>query len=456
MFKSKEIEQLYNKRMGRYMAALKGLPTDRVPITFNTCYFLERNSGFNFQELLYEPDKWMQSEVQFAQEYPEVDTFRGNITYAPTVDVVDYRLYKIPGREIEPHSLQQFVEDEYMTVDDYDQFINDPIGYRMNSYFPKTLGEYTKGNIRSHVAFLKSGFLQGILGGINRQRAEKLKNEYGYGQTAQGSLTAPFDKLSDNYRGLRGIMRDMYKNASKVSEACEAIMHSMLSMCAAGADKNKVLPIFIATHKPCFMSPKQFDQFYWPTFYEGCMTMIKAGYTFRIFLEGDWGPHWDHLQDFPKGSTIFDVDNEADIFDAKKKFGGKNFITGGLPTDLLILGSPNEVTERVKYLIDNLAGGGGWGPQGGGHMPEDCKPENMHALCEAIEKYGKYDGQTTPEFQTSYNQDLKIEGVSPVPVITPWETFRDEHEWEILGNEQVLKENWERLERQAFSWIYNR
>lgn len=456
MFKSKEIEQAYNRRMGRYMAAIKRMPVDRVPIVFNTCYFLEKDSGYTFQELLYDPQKWTKSETRFAELYPEVDAFRGNIIYGPTYDSVDYQLYRVPGREIPAGALQQFVEDEWMKEDEYREFIDDPVKYRFEKYFPRVLGEYTKGDARRAVAFLKSGFLQGISGGINAQRAQVLKDEYGFPQTTRAGLTAPFDKLSDSYRGLHGIMRDMFRQPNAVIEACEYLMHEGLSGCAAAADPNKQLPIFIATHKPCFMSPKQFDKFYWPTFYEGIMRMINGGYTFRIFLEGNWGPHWEHLSDFPKGTIIFDVDNEADIFDAKKKFGDKNFITGGLPTDLLILGTPEQVDERVKYLCDELAPGGGWGPQGGGHMPEDCKSENMQALIDAINKYGKYDGVETAPLQEAYNQDMKLEGINPVNVVTPWEQFKSEHEWAMEGDEILFRDNWDKLERMAYSWIINR
>ncbi len=456
MFKSKEVEELYNLRMDRYMAAIRMQPTDRVPIAFNTCYFAEQYSGFNIQEIVYDPAKWFECDVKFITDYPEVDTFRTNIAYAPTWDVADYKLYRVPGREISPTSLQQFVESEWMKADEYREFIDDPVGYRFNKYFPRILGEYAKDPARSHIAFLKSGFLQGIFGGIMGQRSLRLKEEYGVVPTTMGSLTAPFDILSDNYRGLHGIMRDMFRQKDEIKEAVQKIMEINCANAVAGLDPNKQFPIFIATHKPCFMSPKQFDEFYWPTFFEGMMKFINAGYKFRVFLEGNWGPHWEHLADFPKGSVIWDVDNEADIFDAKKKFGDKSFITGGIPTDMFILGSPDEIRERVKLLCETIGKDGGWGPQGGGHVPNDAKPENVRALVEAINEYGVYDSAKMPKHQDKYDQDLKLDIPWKVPVYTPWETFRDEHGWDIQGDEEMIKTHWERLERMAFSWIFSR
>lgn len=455
MFKSKEIEELYNRRLDHYMAAIRMQPADRVPIVFNTTYFAEEYSGSTVQEIVYSQKHWYECDAKFATDYPDVDTFRSNIAYAPMWDAIDNRLYNVPGREIPPKSLQQFVEAEHLKVDEYREFIDDPIGWRFNKYFPRIFGEYDgKGTIRSHVAFLKMGILDGVFGRILRENAIKLKEEHGVLQTTKGSLTAPFDILSDNYRGLHGIMRDMFRNKDEVKEACQKIMEINVANCARVADPTKQLPIFIATHKPCFMSPKQFDEFYWPTFYEGMMFFINAGYKFRVFLEGDWSPHWHHLADFPKGSVIFDVDNEADIFEAKKAFGHKNFITGGIPTDLFILGTQEQMKERVKLLCETVGKDGGWGPQGGGHIPNNAKPENLQAMIDAINEYGVYEGVKTPKAEAAYDQDLKLEIPYNLPVITPWEEFRDEHDWKIMGNEEMIKEAWEKYERMAFSWVY--
>lgn len=454
MFKSKEVEAAYNRRLGRYMAAIRMESVDRVPLAFNTCYYAEKNSGYNFQEILYDPEKWEDCEFKFAEKYPEVDTFRSNIAYAPTWDVLDYQLYRIPGREISPNSLQQFVESDWMKEDEYQQFIDDPVKYKMEVYFPRIFGEYKeKGSIRSYMAFLKSGFLQGIIGTINKSRASRLKYDYGFPGTTQSQLTAPFDILSDNYRGLRGIMRDMFKKQDEIIDACEKLMEINLNNCAALVDPKKQMPIFIATHKPCFMSPKQFDKFYWPTFYKGIMTMIEAGYTFRIFLEGNWEPHWDHLADFPKGSVLFDVDNEADIFKAKEAFGYKNCISGGIPTDMMILGTPDDIKERVKLLCETVGKDGGWIPQGGGHIPEDCKPENFQALIDAVNEYGRYTDGPAPMPEEAYNQDKKLELPSVKNVVTPWDMYRDDHGWKITGDEELIESNWNKLERMAYSWI---
>ena len=57
---------------------------------------------------------------------------------------------------------------------------------------------------------------------------------------------------------------------------------------------------------------------------------------------------------------------------------------------MLILGTPDDIRERVKLLCETVGKDGGWIPNGGGHIPEDTKPENFRALLDAVMEYGKY------------------------------------------------------------------
>jgi len=162
-----------------------------------------------------------------------------------------------------------------MKADEYRMFIDDLVGYRMDVYFLRLLGEYKdRGSTRSNMAFLKSGMLQGIVGGMNRERTARLANEVGTPVPCVGSFNAPLDYLSNNYRGLNGIMKDMFRQPDNVLEACEAVLLDIVNRALASADPKKQLPIFLANHKPYFLSPKQFDTFYWPSFNNGVMMLI--------------------------------------------------------------------------------------------------------------------------------------------------------------------------------------
>ncbi|MGI6657941.1 MAG: uroporphyrinogen decarboxylase family protein [Dethiobacteraceae bacterium] len=448
-----EIQRLYNERLGRYQAAIALEPTDRVPTAFATTYFAEKQSGYTYQQIMYDFQIWEDMEVEFAKKYPEVDIFRTNLAWAPMWDITNNQLWRVPGRDIAAKSLQQFNEQEWMKADEYRRFIDDPIGYRMDVYLPRIFGEFKeRGSIRSYMAFLKAGMAGSIFGAAAAKRIERLKNEVGIPQGTVGGFTAPFDVLSDAYRGFNGITRDMFRQPDNVLEACEHILEQQLSTAWRRADPLKRFPIFVATHKPCFLSPKQFETFYWPTFYKGIMKLIEAGWKFRIFLEGDWSPHWHFMAEFPKGTVICDIDNEADIFDAKEKFGHKQCITGGIPTDMLILGTPDDIRERVKLLCETVGKDGGWIPNGGGHIPEDTKPENFRALLDAVMEYGKYSDGPAPEPKIGEPGTNGVEFPEP-GIVTPWEEIKKENNWKIPGDEKLIKDWWEQLDSMAYGWV---
>lgn len=450
-------QKLYNERLGRYLAAIKRKPIDRVSTSIPVGSYADAISGYTVQELMYDPQKAEERSVGFLKQYPEIDTFSAGFGSTVNFDIVNSRLYRIPGRDIDPTSIRQFNEDEWMKADEYREFIDDPIGFRMNTYFPRILGEYeNRGSTRSYIAFLKAGMEQGTARQLSRQINTRVVNEFAIPPSSQGIINAPFDTLTNLFRGLHGIMRDMFRQPDAIIEACEAILKQNLVSCVGMADPKKQLPVWIGATRAGFLSPKQFEKFYWPTFYDGLRALINAGWTVRVFLEGNWNAHLDHLAEFPKGSVLFDLDNETDIFAAFEKFGDKNVISGGIPTDLLILGTPEEVRQRVKMLIETVGKDGGWIPNSGGSIPAGCKPENFQAMLDAVKEFGVYHTGSAPAPEVSDMLHVKPELPQLDRFITSWEEAKETNKWVIPGDEELIKKNWDMFERMAYSWVISR
>ena len=79
-----------------------------------------------------------------------------------------------------------------------------------------------------------------------------------------------------------------------------------------------------------------------------------------------------------------------DINDMKKRYGDKVCLIGNIDVDTLSVGTPEEVEEEVKKRIKEIAPGGGYIVSSGNSIAAYCKPENVIAMAEAIQKYGKY------------------------------------------------------------------
>jgi uroporphyrinogen-III decarboxylase len=108
------------------------------------------------------------------------------------------------------------------------------------------------------------------------------------------------------------------------------------------------------------------------------------------FYEGDYTPRLEYLKELPKGKTIAWLD-KTDIFKAKEEIGDRICLKGNIPASLFIAGTPAQMEEYCKKLIDIVGEGGGFIMDGAlSGIPDEAKPENVRAMTEAVFKYGVY------------------------------------------------------------------
>jgi uroporphyrinogen-III decarboxylase len=452
---SEDMKQLFAERLGRYQAAIALEPTDRVPIATGSNYLAEVYTGNTNQETIYNAEKWLQAEMAFCRDFPEIDVLRNNRIWGPLFDAIDLKTYKLPGRDLPPRDQFQFVEQEYMKADEYDVLIDNPVQFLFDRWLPRILGEYSeRGSVRSYMAFLKAGMAQNMVGQIMRNRAIQLQNEAGMPQPMAGFFLAPFDVLADGMRGLTGVLLDTYRQPDKVIAACEILVEEMANLALANADPFKRWPIFVPTHKPTFMSPDQFDRFYWPSFKKTLEILIDAGHTVRAYLEGDWGHHWHHMLELPKGKVLCDIDNQGDIFKAKKDIGHHQCIAGGIADSLFILGTPEEMRQQVKLLCETVGKGGGYIIGGGCNFPYTTKPENLRAMIDAVMEYGVYDRNIKPQPREGLQKPAQVTAFKYPKTVTPWETKKVELGGSVMGDEALIRPPWEMLESMAYTWLW--
>ncbi len=203
---------------------------------------------------------------------------------------------------------------------------------------------------------------------------------------------APFDTVSDFLRGMQGTMIDMYRRPQKLIAACEKILEWRLAR-ATPADPNKrgsPKRLFLPLHRGAegFMSRKQFETFYWPTLKKALLASIDLGFVPMPFFEGKYGDRLEYLLELPKGKVVCHFE-QTDMARAKSVLGGHLCIMGNVPSSLLQLGSPQEVEEHCKDLIETCGKGGGFILTNGSSIDE-AKPGNVKAMVDSVKKYGWY------------------------------------------------------------------
>lgn len=79
-----------------------------------------------------------------------------------------------------------------------------------------------------------------------------------------------------------------------------------------------------------------------------------------------------------------------DIEYVKEHYGDRICLVGNINIDTLSRGTPQEVDEEVRDRIFTLGHGGGYIASSSNSIPDYVKPENLVAMVNAIQKYGRY------------------------------------------------------------------
>jgi uroporphyrinogen-III decarboxylase len=148
--------------------------------------------------------------------------------------------------------------------------------------------------------------------------------------------------------------------------------------------------VFFPLHKGAdgFMSGRQFETFYWPTLRKIILALDNEGILSVLFAEGSYNQRLEVVSDLPKGAVAWWFD-QTDIVRAKKVLGDRCCLMGNAPTSLLMTGSPRDVKEHCRKLIEACAPGGGYVLAGGANIDEG-NPENLRAMMAAVKEYGVY------------------------------------------------------------------
>jgi len=411
---SKTPEQLYQEREKRINDAIVLKKPDRVPVIGYTGLFAAEHLGMTHEELMNDIDKAVEASFQ-ANMYFQPDLAWGGISLGPILEAIDFKQLKWAGHGLPPDAFLQWIEAEVMRPEEYDELIYDPSDFMVRKYWPRAYGKLSVfgsllplrqivGYFEALPGFMPFGTAEGLeaLEALRKAGEASLKvitalgantqrlKEAGFPMAWGGMSQPPFDIIGDFLRGRKGIMLDMYRRPDKIIQACEKLLPTMVEMGVSTAKRSGNARVFIALHGCVegFMSVEQFKRFYWPTFRELMVTLINEGCNPMVLVEGGSTSRLEVMQDVPPGKVWYWFEN-VDMVKAKEVLGGKVCIGGNVPLSLLTTGTPDQVRDYCKKLIDTVGKDGGYIMSAAGST-EDAKIENIKAMIEFTKEYGVY------------------------------------------------------------------
>lgn len=406
-----DYEELYKERKERLSRAYSLKEPDRVPLASSFGYFAAKYGGITIQEALTDYDKLRHAVVKTSVDF-DYDTagggggihslplvlammrdykgiVPGNINN-PLQKALGMKYGRFPGIEIQKDTPPQFIGEEYMKVDEYDEFIEDPHAFICNKLIPRSFTELEDPNsTRAVTAWIRYGEEGQMYREGMRKMGEELKS-YGFPSFSRGTSYAPLDFIGDYVRDIKNVIFDTFRVPDKVLAAAEAVKGLIFELADLAAEiYPKGSHMFIPLHLNEYFSPKQYHEFYWPTLKEVVEKLVKLGFTPYIFYEGYHEAHLESILELPKGKTIAKFE-KTDLSKAKDVIGNHASIIGGPPASLFLSGTPAKIDEYVKNLFDEVKDGGGFVLAPGVNIPEETDPANVKALRDAVEKHGYY------------------------------------------------------------------
>ena len=414
-FTSPDIKRLYQERVNRFIKAIKLEEPDRVPVILPAGFFAAYYAGGNLKKVMYDYHELSRAWIKFLNDF-EMDSAVGPGLVLPgkVLDMIDYKIEKWPGHGLDDDvSSYQYVEGEYMPPEEYDALITDPADYFMRYFFPRSVGafkpfrkmspltafvgiptfyisQFGDPEIRAAYQTLLKAGLECVKWQSAVDEVAKVAWEKGLPPLSGGFSGAPFDMIGDMLRGTAGVMMDMYRRPDKLIEAMERLVPMVIQEAVGNADRSGCPIMMMPLHKGMdnFMSAKQYETFYWPTFRKVLMGLINEGCVPMPFAEGLYNNRLEVIKDLPRASIIWYFE-QTDMARAKKVLGDHACIAGNIPVSVLCTGTPQEVKAHCKRLIEICGPGGGYILTGGAQMDKG-NPDNLRAVMEAAKEYGVY------------------------------------------------------------------
>ena len=414
----------YDEKVKRVKDAIELKVPDRVPIIVHTGIFPILNAGYTVAEVIYDASlqKFKDSILKYCNDFdPDAVSGIGN-SYAgegPALELADpknMRWAGMPGDIIDKNSFQQFIEYPLLHDEEFDEFFSDRTGWALRRALPRvaaiyeplkktdySLG-YSSRGVRRIASVYSSPEYRTMIQNLwaiddfyteYQLRFDELNKaifDLGYPDfsTGVGFGEVPFDFYSDFLRGTMLACADIYERPEDIERFIEELLPKTLAAVRGTKGIAEGKHVFMPLHKgmDSFMSLEHYRKYYWPHLQQIILAVIESGKTPHVFAEGKYITRLDCLAEVPPGKVYYHFE-DIDMAVAKKKLGGIACITGGFPSALLDWGTPDQVRDTAKKLIDDCAPGGGYifGTSCG---LGNCKRENVEALFETVREYGVY------------------------------------------------------------------
>lgn len=410
-----EAKVAHDARWQRILDCVNLEQPDRMPVAMFSFFWPAKYGNITYKEMMYdyEKNKKVCEDAVLEFEPDAVGPMVIGTAAGRSLEALDFKQLQWPGHGVGDHQPFQYLDREYMTPDEYDDFLFDPTGFYLHKYLPRVAGafegfdqlpsfpglhyfrlvngirSFAKPEVReSFEKIVAAAEEVEVFFGHHVDWVQKI-NAHGFPLINGSSSVSPYDFIADYFRGATGMMKDLYRHKEKLHLVLEkaAIFLTKMTIDNAKESGHPIVMIPIHWAPDAFMSPKQFEEFWWPPFRKMMMGLIEADLIPMPLWEADCTKRLEVIKDIPRGKCIYWFER-TDMVKAFEVLGDVVALRGNLSPSMLTTGQPEDVDVAVKHLVDNVWNkGGNLILDGAFGLPDETPTENVRAMFNAARKY---------------------------------------------------------------------
>lgn len=180
----------------------------------------------------------------------------------------------------------------------------------------------------------------------------------------------------------------------KIAESCKRLMGHFLAALGDNVDMIKIGDD-LGTQDSLLISPTMYRQILKPI-HADYIAFIKENTAAKVFFHTD-GDVFDLIEDFIEiGVDVLNpvqtsAGRMSNLSELKKRYGKKLVFCGAIDTHhILPDGSPQEVRQEVRRVINTLGQDGGYMVAAVHTIMPGVPPENIVAMADAVKEFGAY------------------------------------------------------------------
>jgi uroporphyrinogen-III decarboxylase len=386
----------------RILGAVKHQKTDRTPCAIsNMNYFIARHYKVKIADYIADPVLSKELSVKMFNElggYDMAPQMMPPASYKGPFGMESMSLFNpqkmlFPGKDLPPDSIPQAKETELIKPEDYSLIIDQGWIKYAREYIIPQLGSglfgqpsQPKKDATDTTGVPQSDIASSPTKGENNNSFAGTMTLTDY---SQARIMGPFDVLSAA-RSMDKFLVDLYRYPEIIIAVMDVMVEEMIDMLKIEYQNKTLKPglmLWAGRASSGFISPKQFEKFELP--YKLKILNFCAAYDPLIQLHFDqsWTKFLPYFRDFPDGRYILELDGMTDMFKAKEILGDKMCLMGDIPATLFKFGTPADIENYCRKLIDVVGKGGGFILSSGCDVPDDARYENVKAMVDTAKNY---------------------------------------------------------------------